>query len=208
MTYTHSPILQCDAHGHPQDWIDYEKAAYYYCKDLIAWSIGENGQQIVYGGVSRMTGKQSYLIFDPIIAVKGKRTAPNSRVPLSKRALFRRDQYICGYCGGEFSEQELQMEHVRPRSKGGPTKWENLVSACRSCNSYKEDRTPEQAGMELIYVPYVPNRAEWLILMNRSIIADQMDFLKARVSKQSRIVTGIHKKSDDGSLIEIVPALQ
>ena len=55
-------------------------------------------------------------------------------------------------------------------SRGGRDTWMNVVTACRACNEKKSDRTPELAGMELLYLPYIPNRAEYLILTNRRII--------------------------------------
>jgi hypothetical protein len=63
----------------------------------------------------------------------------------------------------------------------------NVVTACRNCNQKKGNRTPEEAHMQLIYAPYVPNRAEFLILANRRILADQMEFLRQHVSANSRI---------------------
>ena len=61
------------------------------------------------------------------------------------------------------------------------------MAACRSCNERKGSRLPEEANMELVYAPYVPNRAEFLILANRRILVDQMEFLKQHVSAQSRV---------------------
>jgi len=63
----------------------------------------------------------------------------------------------------------------------------NVVTACRSCNQRKSGRTPEEARMQLLYAPYVPNKAEYLILSNRNILADQMDFLARHVPSASRI---------------------
>lgn len=62
----------------------------------------------------------------------------------------------------------------------------NVVTACRPCNQRKSGRTPEQARMELVYAPYVPNKAEYLILCNRQILADQMDFLARHVPTARR----------------------
>ena len=62
----------------------------------------------------------------------------------------------------------------------------NVVTACRACNQSKSGRTPEQANMMLLYTPYVPNKAEYLILCNRSILVDQMDFLARHIPAQSR----------------------
>jgi 5-methylcytosine-specific restriction endonuclease McrA len=63
----------------------------------------------------------------------------------------------------------------------------NVVTACRSCNERKGSRLPEEAGMELVYAPYIPNRAEFLILANRRILTDQMAFLKQHVAAHSRV---------------------
>ena len=63
----------------------------------------------------------------------------------------------------------------------------NVVTACRACNERKGSRLPEEAQMQLVYAPYIPNRAEFLILANRRILADQMEFLKQHVAAHSRI---------------------
>jgi 5-methylcytosine-specific restriction endonuclease McrA len=111
----------------------------------------------------------------------------NNVPPLSNRELFHRDRHLCAYCGGVFSSTRLTRDHITPFSRGGRDTWMNVVTACRSCNERKSDRTPEQAGMELLYAPYVPNRAEYLILTNRRILVDQMEFLSQHVPVQSRL---------------------
>ena len=64
----------------------------------------------------------------------------------------------------------------------------NVVTACRHCNGHKRNRLPEESGMELLYAPYVPNKAEYLILTNRRIYADQMEFLRQHVAAHSRLM--------------------
>jgi hypothetical protein len=86
-----------------------------------------------------------------------------------------------------FPISRLTRDHVTPFSQKGKDSWMNSVTACRGCNERKGNRTPEHAGMELIYLPYVPNRAEYLILTNRRILADQMEFLAQHVPAQSRL---------------------
>ena len=93
----------------------------------------------------------------------------------------------CSSFRSRFTPSHLEIEHVTPRSLGGSTIWQNLVSACRSCNQKKGNRTPEAAAMPLLFVPYVPNRHEAFILSNRRILADQMSFLLAGVPRHSRI---------------------
>lgn len=182
-------ILALDIAGTPVRWIDVETAAAYYANDKIRWELGDH-RTVLHGGLNRGSGQQSRLELAAIIAVDGPRMrhgSGESRVPLSRSMLFSRDRHVCAYCGGRFSATQLEVEHVIPRSRGGHTVWQNLVSACRNCNQRKGDRTPERAGMPLLYVPYVPNRHEAFILANRRILNDQMSFLLAGVPRHSRL---------------------
>lgn len=192
MAREHPLILQLDIAGNPCSWITYEEAAYYYAKDLVAWTPTENGFTI-YGGNSRLTGEQSSIAMSTIIAVRGEIGERGLfRIPsLNNQILFRRDQHICAYCGNEFSSDDLTRDHVHPRSRGGQDIWTNVVSACGGCNKVKDARTPEEANMKLLYIPYAPNRAEYLILKNRNIQADQMEFLRAKLPKESRLLNPI-----------------
>jgi hypothetical protein len=186
---THPLILQLDVNGDPHRWIDFETAAYYYAKDLVAWTPTADGFTI-YGGTSRDTCSRSFMDMNTIIAVKSDSThKPVYRTPtLTNRALFRRDQHLCAYCGHEFKTDKLTRDHIIPRSRKGKDIWTNVVTACGSCNRHKDARTPDEAGMKLLYLPYTPNKSEYLILMNRNILADQMEFLLSKVSKQSRLL--------------------
>jgi hypothetical protein len=182
-------ILTLDTHGVPHRWITWQHACYYYAKNQVAWTLGERAFT-VYGGLNRVTGARSEITASSIIAVKGKAMAMksfNQVPPLNNRELFHRDRQICAYCGAMFSISRLTRDHVKPFSRGGKDTWMNVVTACRACNEKKSDRTPELSGMELLYLPYVPNRAEYLILTNRRILADQMDFLSQHVPAQSRL---------------------
>ena len=182
-------ILTLDTHGVPHRWITWQHACYYYAKNRVAWALGENAFT-VYGGLNRLTGERSEITASSIIAVKGKAMAMKSFhqiPPLNNRELFHRDRQICAYCGTMLSISKLTRDHIVPFSRGGKDTWMNVVTACRGCNEKKSDRTPELANMELLYLPYVPNRAEYLILTNRRILADQMDFLAQHVPAQSRL---------------------
>ncbi|HEC22329.1 MAG TPA: HNH endonuclease [Chloroflexi bacterium] len=86
---------------------------------------------------------------------------PRPRVKLTKREIFRRDNYTCQYCGKRTSQ--LTIDHVIPRHRGGEHTWENLVTACPACNRRKGGRTPEEAGMHLRRKPFEPTAsAEYL----------------------------------------------
>lgn len=184
-------ILSLDANGIPHKWITWQDAVTYEAKDLVAWKMGEITFTF-HGGKSRLTGEQSTITTSSIIAVKGTRAKSDkwlAKTPaLSNKTLFRRDQHICAYCGNELNAEKLTRDHIVPKSLGGRDIWTNVVTACKPCNHRKGSKTLEQTGQQLLYVPYVPNRAEHLILANRKILADQMDFLKQFLPKHSRML--------------------
>lgn len=84
------------------------------------------------------------------------RVPHNLPLPLSRRALLLRDNYTCQYCGSQPGRENLTIDHVIPRSRGGRTEWENVVVACGACNRKKGNRTPEEAGMRLLHKPHRP----------------------------------------------------
>ena len=183
-------FLSLDAHGRVLDWINWQDATCLYARDAVAWTLGDPCLT-VRGGLNRLTGQQSYIELHPIVASRGHaRAAGLSPTPaLTNQALFARDDHLCLYCGQTFSRQLLTRDHVLPVSKGGRDVWENVVSACFHCNSRKANRTPQQAHMPLLAVPYRPSWIEHLILSNRNILADQMAFLKAQLPKRSKLST-------------------
>ncbi len=81
---------------------------------------------------------------------------PDGHVTFSKRNVFKRDRLTCQYCGRQPGRDELTLDHVTPKSRGGPTSWENCVLACIDCNRRKANFTPEQAGMQLRRRPTRP----------------------------------------------------
>lgn len=84
---------------------------------------------------------------------------PYKSVELTRNNIFKRDGFECQYCG---SEKDLTLDHVVPRSKGGPSNWKNLVTACKSCNAQKGNFTPEQAGLPLKQAPFKPSYVMFL----------------------------------------------
>lgn len=83
-------------------------------------------------------------------------TMPVKAVKFSRANVYARDGYRCQYCNTHCKTDELTYDHVIPRSKGGKTEWDNIVSCCYDCNSYKGGRTPEQAKMKLLKKPVRP----------------------------------------------------
>ena len=84
-----------------------------------------------------------------VIRLLEYRRIPRQTRALSRKNILLRDRYTCQYCGGVFSASELTLDHVTPRSRGGKSSWENLVTSCRRCNNHKGDRLPDEAKMEL-----------------------------------------------------------
>lgn len=81
---------------------------------------------------------------------------PAQEVRFTRENLFDRDNYRCQYCGNTFKADDLNMDHVIPRDRGGRTSWENIVTSCIKCNSRKANRLPHQASMHLIKKPERP----------------------------------------------------
>ncbi len=179
-------ILKLDAGGLPVSWIRWQTAVTLYARERVRWEAGEE-RFVIHGGTCARTGEQSILQIGSIIAVADKSRRFDRGVPLlTNRTLFQRDRNLCLYCGEQFPHSFLTRDHVVPASRGGLSVWENCVTACRDCNQRKDDRTPEESGMKLLAVPYTPNLAEYLILQNRRILADQMEFLLAYARKAGR----------------------
>ncbi|HBN53049.1 HNH endonuclease [Stenotrophomonas sp. MYb238] len=179
-------LLSLDAHGRVLDWINWQEASCLYARGAVAWTLGDPCLH-VHGATNRASGLRSGLDLHPIIASRGhaRSRAIDPTPNLTNTALFARDAQLCLYCGQQFSRPHLTRDHVMPLSKGGRDIWENVVSACFQCNSHKANRTPQQANMPLLAVPYRPSWIEHLILSNRNILADQMAFLKAQLPKKA-----------------------
>lgn len=181
-------ILALDISGIPRQWISCDDAIKYHATDSVAWSMGETVARY-RGGVQR-NGELSYIETTSIIAVRGHGfdIARHSKVVLTNPTLFGRDRHICAYCGGHFENyKDLSRDHIVPVSRGGVNTWLNAITACKDCNSHKGNKLLEECGLELRYVPYVPNHYESMLLRGRNVLADQMDYLKVGIPKHSRV---------------------
>jgi 5-methylcytosine-specific restriction endonuclease McrA len=188
-------VLRTDLAGMPLEWVDYRDAARLYFLGQVAYACGDT-LFLLHGGINARTGRQSELDIHSIIATYGLhhalgRLQDDYVPPLSNRTLFQRDDHMCMYCGNRFSGRHLSRDHVRPTSQGGLDHWNNVVTACVRCNNFKAGRTPEAAGMELLAVPFTPTHAEYVYLMGRNVLADQMEFLRAHFPRTSPL----HKRS-------------
>jgi 5-methylcytosine-specific restriction endonuclease McrA len=185
----HQQVLRTDVSGMPLEWIDYRDAVRLYHTEQVAYVCGAPIFS-VYGGINSLTGKRSIVEVNSIIATIGHKPGYDANrhdyvPPLNNQTLFRRDAKVCMYCGTHFMTRDLTRDHIRPISQGGKDVWQNVVAACRRCNNHKGGRTPEQAGLELLAVPFAPTYAEYIYLKGRKILTDQMDFLQAHFPRKS-----------------------
>lgn len=185
-------ILALDSTGSPRNWLSANDAITHYALGKVVWEMGE--PIVRYrGGINRL-GEVSEIVSSSIIAIRGKQInlEKAGRVRLTNRSLYVRDRYVCAYCSRSFPSSDLSRDHIIPRSKGGTDDWMNVVTACKKCNTKKGDKTLSQVGFDLHYVPYRPNHFERLILENKNIRGDQMEFLKNFIPEKSRIINIPH----------------
>jgi len=90
-----------------------------------------------------------------VIRLKSYIRVPNKNINLTRKNILRRDNHKCVYCGR--GDLPFTIDHIIPKSKGGSDSWDNLVTACLTCNNKKGDRTPEEASMQLNVKPHKPN---------------------------------------------------
>ncbi len=157
-------VLRTDVSGMPLEWVDYREAARLYHTGQVAYACGTRLYRL-FGGTSALTGRRTVVEVHSIIATIGHAGNPGNlrgaayTPPLNNQTLFRRDAHLCLYCGARFPYGQLSRDHVTPFSRGGRDLWSNVVTACRRCNNAKASRTPEQAGMQLLAVPFTPTYA-------------------------------------------------
>lgn len=181
-------ILAVDVTGAPRGWITWQDAVACKANGRVDRELGDFSFTF-HGGYSRLTGERSSLSISSILALRGRN--PRAWTPqspaLTNPLLFQRDRHLCCYCGSQKRPELLTRDHIVPLSRGGLDHWKNVVTACKPCNQKKGARTPERAGMMMLYVPYAPSLYEALILRNRRILVDQMDFLVSLLPANSRL---------------------
>ncbi len=94
-----------------------------------------------------------------VVRLKRYVRVPYRKVLLTRRNVLRRDDHRCQYCG---ATERLTLDHVHPKSRGGPDTWENLIAACVPCNNRKGNKTPEEARMALLRPPFRPSHVMYM----------------------------------------------
>jgi len=132
----------------PEDYATY---------DFEGWKEASRGAERYAERAERYIRTPNFRIRIPeIIVLTFYRGYHTKQVKFSRRNIFERDKNTCQYCGKKSDRMELTLDHVRPRSLGGHSCWENIVVACIRCNHRKANRLPEQAGMVLRRTPKKP----------------------------------------------------
>lgn len=101
---------------------------------------------------------------------------PRQEVALTKKNVLLRDDYRCQYCGGK-GEGPMTVDHVLPKSAGGPSTWENLVCACLTCNNRKNNRSPHDANLRLLRKPRRPKYIPWIQIKRHTVPGEWYKFL-------------------------------
>ena len=181
-------VLRLNVAGQPIEWLSWQDAVCLYARELVVWTLGDELLRL-RGGHSRIDGSQSEVSIHSIIACDGRVVSKGHVIPpLTNQALFCRDRNLCLYCGKSFIDADLTRDHVVPTSRGGLDRWDNVVAACKRCNHYKGNRLLEDLNLQLLALPYTPNYAEYLALINSGrILGDQMDFLRKSFGANSRL---------------------
>lgn len=133
--------------------------------DFASWrEVSEFRRQFVNEDDDWIQTATTHIQVPRVIRLTGYEKLPKQTVKFNRRNIFARDHNQCQYCGKRFPTSELSLDHVVPRSQGGPSSWDNIVCACVECNVRKGGRTPKQAHMSLIRKPEKPKRSPLLNL--------------------------------------------
>lgn len=123
--------------------------------DLVTWNDASKAKAKLEGEVIR---SQHLSLVPPEVIVLTTYDGIGQRsVVFSRKNLFKRDKYTCQFCGVQPGPEELTIDHVMPKSRGGGSTWENCVLACVECNKRKANKTPDEAKMKLRKVPKKPS---------------------------------------------------
>lgn len=129
---------------------------------LVDWMraiclIFQDKAEVVAEGSRTVSSPSKEMKVPAIIRLKSAVYPTKRRVRLSRKNVLLRDGHTCQYCRQTFSKHQMNLDHVQPRSRGGQTRWTNIVASCIPCNTKKGDRTPAEAGMQLLKEPVPPN---------------------------------------------------
>lgn len=135
----------------------------YQTFDFQSWSeLSEAVQE------EEMVGMVGRMILIPrVILLTAYDRFPKREVRFSRLNILIRDNYTCQYCGEQLKKNQLNLDHVIPRSRGGKTTWDNVVASCHDCNRTKGGQLPEETGIHLIRKPFRPKTFPFSMLLSK-----------------------------------------
>jgi len=136
-------------------------------------------------------GKLNRILIPKVVRVRYEKP-PYDTVTFSRRRIYKRDNYQCQYCGCRPGSEELTIDHIVPRSKGGQTTWENCCLACLNCNLKKADKTLKQSGLRFFNKKFVPVRPKW------SLIKDDGRFYRQHYKEWEHFISDMYWDVDIG----------
>lgn len=144
----HQPILYLDHEWRPLRVESWTRAISDFCLGKV--------EVIEYSKDRKIRGVTREYPMPVVVRVLKRFKREKIRIKFSRLNIYARDKFTCQFCRQRFDTEDLTFDHVLPRSRGGVTSWENIVTCCVPCNSEKADRTPEEAGMKLMRRPTKP----------------------------------------------------
>ena len=138
---------------------DFRPLSYY---PLSLWSWQETVKAVCLDRVNivseyeQVVRSPSFTMRLPSVISLKEYIASARRPAFTRFNVFLRDRFVCQYCSDSFSSHDLTFDHVVPRSRGGRTTWENVVTACSSCNLLKGNRLPAESGLYPRHMPRQP----------------------------------------------------
>lgn len=130
--------------------------------------IVHGGDRELHSGRNQRTGEVLAIALPSVLRLLYYVTRRKRGVSLTKKNVLLRDDYRCAYCNQQGGD-DMTVDHVHPRSRGGRSVWTNLVGCCGPCNTRKNNRTPEEAGMQLRHRPYVPRRIPFVVVRRHTV---------------------------------------
>ncbi len=136
----------------------------YQTFDFQSWSelsVAVHKQEELVGLVDRL------ILMPRVILLTAYDRFPKREVRFSRLNILIRDSYPCQYCGEQLKKNQLNLDHVIPRSRGGRTTWDNVVASCHDCNRRKGGELLEQSGVKLMRKPYRPTAFPFSLLLSK-----------------------------------------
>ncbi len=142
----------------------------------------DKGFAMVYSGRAKVVENYSYgpcarFLFPSVIVLTSYIRKQELALRPSRKNIYWRDKYTCQYCAKKFWSKDLSLDHVMPKSRGGGKDWFNLVTSCHKCNQKKGNKTPSEAEMKLIRVPYIPKMSIMDIHQYKDIPDNWLNFI-------------------------------